>query len=462
MKELNWFDFDDVKRPVLRAIKDGHISAHGAIAMLETKYKLTQQQVEAISNASDNIPLGESQFHNLMQGSDEWHAFRELHCPASELPMITGNSAYVSRDQAVMRKVTGEQPEISDYQQKIFDKGHETEAKARAILEKEIGVELFTPTLSRTVDGIDLSASMDGMDINCNFGFEHKMLNKNLVAMIQKGELSRGYTDQMDQQMLVSGVQYIIFVCSDGTKNNWHELTYTGNGEFIQTIPDHWKQFKSDCDALDIEPANVIDEKPVKAGLPALNAMNAQQCVDDIIDWIDTLPVEMSSDSECAIAEKATKHCSKLEKAIVEGKGELVAQYSELNADLQALDGASAKLKAYRLPADKAVKSAKQAVKQGIADKAMAKWQVALAEKASALNGQPDIAAPDFIKAMASKRTLASLNDAVNTELASKLVELSGIVDIIQPEPETITIALSEYEHLLSCKATLDTLTNMP
>ena len=65
--------------------------------------------------------------HNVTQGSPEWHALRAQHFTASEAPAMMGASKYQSRSELLALKKTGIAPEVSDAQQRLFDRGHETE-----------------------------------------------------------------------------------------------------------------------------------------------------------------------------------------------------------------------------------------------------------------------------------------------------------------------------------------------
>jgi len=81
--------------------------------------------------------------HNVAQGSAEWHALRSQYFTASEAPAMMGASKYQSRTDLLTAKKTGITPEVTPNQQRIFDKGHATEALARPLVEEKIGEELF-------------------------------------------------------------------------------------------------------------------------------------------------------------------------------------------------------------------------------------------------------------------------------------------------------------------------------
>lgn len=95
------------------------------------------------------------QFHNVQQGTDEWHALREtVDFTASEVSAALGCSPYKTRDQLMHEKATGIKPEISSYQEKIFADGHRFEEMARPILESNLGEELYPPPLLANAKGL--------------------------------------------------------------------------------------------------------------------------------------------------------------------------------------------------------------------------------------------------------------------------------------------------------------------
>ena len=59
--------------------------------------------------------------HDLVQGSDEWKAFRATAFTASDAPAMMGVSKYKTRDQLLAEKFTGISPPVDDHMQKIFD-----------------------------------------------------------------------------------------------------------------------------------------------------------------------------------------------------------------------------------------------------------------------------------------------------------------------------------------------------
>jgi hypothetical protein len=165
---------------------------------------------------------------NLIQGSPEWLAFRKDHYPASEAPSMMNVGKFEPKktaDLALVRlglKVI----EISDYQQKIFDEGHETEENARPLAAQIIGEPLSNMTGRMDVYelAMGLSASLDGVNFGGDILFEHKIWNEKLAVDVRKKNLSPYYYWQLEQQLLVSGAEKVIFVTSDSFKISPEDL----------------------------------------------------------------------------------------------------------------------------------------------------------------------------------------------------------------------------------------------
>lgn len=133
-------------------------------------------------------------------------------------------SKQMKRTELLHAKKTGLDRDVSWWVQKnLFDKVHEAEALARPILEGRIGEDLF-PVVG--TEG-DLLASLDGCTILGDVLFEHKMWNEQLAADVRAGTLDPHYYWQLEQQLLVSGAEKVIFVCSDGTEENFVSMEYT-------------------------------------------------------------------------------------------------------------------------------------------------------------------------------------------------------------------------------------------
>ena len=65
--------------------------------------------------------------HDLIQGSQEWHAYRAAHDNASDAPAMMGCSSYKTRDQLIAELATGITPEVDPATQRLYDSGHRFE-----------------------------------------------------------------------------------------------------------------------------------------------------------------------------------------------------------------------------------------------------------------------------------------------------------------------------------------------
>ena len=158
------------------------------------------------------MKLQQGKIVNMVQGSPEWDALRAKRFTASEAPAMAGKSKYQSRNDLLRQKATGIVPEVSSHQQRIFDDGHRAEAAARPLAEKIAGDEFFPVVMDDEENGF--MASMDGLNMMGDIGFEHKWLSADLAAQIDAGQLEEHYRIQMDQQFALSGALFISFSIS--------------------------------------------------------------------------------------------------------------------------------------------------------------------------------------------------------------------------------------------------------
>lgn len=375
--------------------------------------------------------------HNVAQGSAEWHALRAQHFTASEAPAMMGASKYQTRTDLLTMKKTGIAPEVTQAQQYIFDKGHATEALARPLVEVMIGEELY-PVVG--TDG-NLLASMDGATMLVETLFEHKLWNESLVAQVKAGELDPHYYWQLEQQLLVSGAERVIFVCSDGTAENFVHMEYRPVAGRAAQLVEGWKQFEADLANFEMAeaPSIVVGKAPDE--LPALRieltgmvtASNLKVFEDSALAVIDSVKTTLQTDQDFADAKKAVKWCGDVEEAVAVAKKQALSQTQSIDELFSSLDRISAHARETRLKVDKLVKAQELLVKTNIKQKA----EQALADHVAAINktlGRVTLpaVASDFAGAMKNKRTIASLQDAVDTELARAKIAASQSADAIR------------------------------
>ncbi|MFJ2527865.1 YqaJ viral recombinase family protein [Pseudomonas helmanticensis] len=375
--------------------------------------------------------------HNVAQGSAEWHALRAQHFTASEAPAMMGSSKYQTRSELLTLKKTGIAPEVTQAQQYIFDKGHATEAQARPLVEVMIGEELY-PVVG--TDG-NLLASMDGATMLGETLFEHKLWNESLAAQVRAEDLDPHYYWQLEQQLLVSGAERVIFVCSDGTAENFVHMEYRPVAGRAAQLVEGWKQFEADLANFEMAeaPSIVVGKAPDE--LPALRieltgmvtASNLKVFEESALAVIDSVKTTLVTDQDFADAKKAVKWCGDVEEAVATAKKQALSQTQSIDDLFSSLDRISDHARETRLKVDKLVKAQELLVKTNIKQKA----EQSLTEHVAAINktlgrvNLPAVAA-DFAGAMKNKRTIASLQDAVDTELARAKIAASQTADAIR------------------------------
>jgi predicted phage-related endonuclease len=363
--------------------------------------------------------------HNLVQGSDAWLQFRLTKFGASEAAAMLGISTKAKRTELLHMKHTGTPKEFSEWVQKnILDYGHEVEALARPIIEELIGRDLYPVTRSFGT----LSASCDGLTIDDEIAFEHKQWNTALAASVKAGELPDEYQPQCQQIMLVTGAQKVIFVVSDGTRENLEHIEVLPDPVWFDRIRDGWSQFAKDL--TEYVPRD-LPEKPQAEAIMALPAL-AVQIRGEVItsnlpafksaaeQFIAGIKTDLKTDEDFVQADATVKFCEAAEKNLEVAKNAAIAQTASIDELMRTVDHIKAQLREKRLSLDKLVTRRKDEIKAEI----IANGRKAYAEHVAALNKELavaaiDVPAPDFVGAAKNKRTLASLHDAVDSALAN-------------------------------------------
>jgi len=393
--------------------------------------------------------------HNVAQGSAEWLALRAQYRTASEAPAMMGASKYQTRTDLLASKKTGITQDVTPSQQFVFDKGHATEALARPLTEALIGEELYPIVGTKG----NLLASMDGATMLGETLFEHKLWNESVVAQVKAGDLAPHYYWQLEQQLLVSGAERVIFVCSDGTAENFVHMEYRPVAGRAAQLIEGWKQFEADLANFEMAdaPSIVVGKAPDE--LPALRieltgmvtASNLKVFEDSALAVIDSVKTTLSTDQDFADAKKAVKWCGEVEEAVAVAKKQALSQTQSIDELFSSLDRISAHARETRLKVDKLVKAQELLVKTSIKQKA----ELALAEHIAGINrtlGQ--VALPnvhvDFAGAMKNKRTIASLQDAVDTELARAKIDASQVADSIRLNLNSLAELAVDHAFLFS------------
>ncbi|MFJ2362512.1 YqaJ viral recombinase family protein [Pseudomonas sp. NPDC087697] len=395
--------------------------------------------------------------HSVIQGSEAWHALRANYFTASEAPAMMGASKQMKRTELLHAKKTGLDRDVSWWVQKyLFDKGHEAEAMARPILEARIGEDLF-PVVG--TEG-DLLASLDGCTMLGETLFEHKMWNEQLADDVLAGTLDPHYYWQLEQQLLVSGAEKVIFVCSDGTENNFVSMEYTPAPGRAATLVAGWKQFQADL--LDFTPAEVLPEAVGKTpeSLPALRievtgmvtASNLEQFKAHSLAVFDAINTNLETDQHFADAEKTVKWCGDVEERLAAAKQHALSQTESIDALFRTIDEISAEARAKRLMLDKLVKARKVSIREDIVMDAAKLLQTHIDQINASLGGKARMPAvpADFAGAIKGKKSISSLRDAADSELARAKIAASQIGDSIRANLASLVELAADYMFLFN------------
>lgn len=398
---------------------------------------------------------------NLVQGSPEWIAFRKDHFTASDAAVMLGYSKQNgTRDELLNLKKLGTEKEFSDWVQRhILDKGHEVEASARAIIESELGEELYPITAVHDENSL-IAASLDGMDMMSEFLFEHKQWNEELVAYINEHQdLPSSHWPQLEQQLYVSEARHVKFVVSNGTTDKRVIFEYFSQPERIKEVLDGWNQFEIDLANHVPTEKQVATKGQTLEPLPTLlieiqggvKSTNLPAFKSQAIEFINSINETLVTDQDFANAEEAVKYCKKAEDDLKSKKQAAMDQTADI-ADLFAtVDYISEALRQKRLSLDKLVKAEKENKKSAIFSEAKQK----LAEHIDAINAQfkginIGQIASDFAGAAKGKKTLASIQSSVNDELARAKITANNIGKTLALNSAFYEETAGNYRHLFS------------
>lgn len=380
---------------------------------------------------------------------------------------MMGASKYTSRSDLLQQKATGLVPEVTPQKQALFDRGHAAERPALAIVEEMIGEDLFPATAVHDTDD-RLLASFDGVDMLESVIAEHKLWSEPLAAQVRAGDLEPHYYWQLEQQLLVSGAERAIFVCSDGTREKFVHMEYRPVPGRREALLAGWEQFARDL-ADYVPPAASTVEKiaaePVEA-LPAVFVKVEGSIV--IRENFDAFEVAMrdflehrlirepKTDQHFADLELQIKAMKAAEAALDGAEAGWIAQIEPVSVAKRRKDMLRALVRENRLLAEKLLSSEKERRKGDI----VAVGVKALGDHIAALNARlgkpymPSVPA-DFGGCIKGLKSLSSMEDKVATELARAKIAANEIADRIQANLSALRELASEHAFLFADTAQL-------
>lgn len=376
--------------------------------------------------------------HNVQQGTPEWHALRSSYFTASEAPAMMGASKFQTRNDLLTMKKTGIVPDVTPQQQAAFDRGHATEEMARPLVEEMIGEELY-PIVGTSGN---LLASMDGATMLGDVLFEHKLWNEKVVTQIRAGALDPHYYWQLEQQLLVSGAERVIFVCSDGTKDRFAHLEYSPVAGRREQLVAGWTQFEQDLGEFVVKEAKVEAIGAAPDQLPALRidvtgmvtASNLDAFKSHALAVIGDINTDLSTDKDFADADATVKWCGEVEDKLKAAKEHALSQTESIDVLFKAIDDITAETRRKRLELEKLIKARKDIIRSDMVMDAAKALQAHIDQINETLNSRirmPRVPA-DFAGAIKGKRTIDSLKEAADAELARAKIEASRIADLIR------------------------------
>lgn len=407
------------------------------------------------------------QQHTFLQGSPEWHAHRARARNASDAPAMLGCSPYTTRQQLLHALHTGLRAEASADQQRIFDAGHAIEAAQRVGAEEFIGEELFPIVGSQEVDGVLLSASFDGVTMTEETLYECKTLNADLRAAFadmgtiaaehrEQGSgkcLPKHFRVQMEQQLAVSGAQRVLFVAATKDGSDVRRCWYYPDPKLRAEIIAGWKQLDADLAAF--IPTTTATPVVVAAQIEALPSVAVQ--VEGAItirenfhafevalrDFLaHRLIREPKTDQDFADLDVQIKAMKGAEAALESAEAQMLAQIDPVSAAKRTKDMLAKLVRDNRLMAEKLLASEKERRRGEI----VAAGAKALADHIASLNKRlgerymPNAPA-DFAGVIRGKKSLASMEDAVATELARAKIAANETADRIQINMQALVAA---------------------
>lgn len=399
----------------------------------------------------------------LEQGSKEWLEARLNYLCASEAPVIMGASKFMSRKQLLDLKKGWLSNPVSNFTQKLYDKGHEHEDMARDHLEFDLLEDIAPVVAINNVYGLDLLSSLDGWN-GSNYLWEHKDWNEVLAENVRNGVLEPLYYWQLEHQCLTFNASEVNFMVSNGTLEKRVKMVYKSDPARRAELITAWKQFLIDLDGHEIE----AKQELVKAGevesFPVINfEVKGSVIISNIADCLPIIKEraelemtrELETDLDFATKESLNKAVKvareKLKETVSNVQGQFVS-YSEFAITASDIDAILQKMQSH---GEKQVKDQKAKKKQAIIDAGQLSIMAHITACDVKIAPQSIVnitgfSSPSFVDAMKNKRTIESWNNAVDDEVAKAKAILNSAMEKIEPNLAFIKNEAGDYKFLFN------------
>lgn len=393
------------------------------------------------------------------QGSQAWHEHRRTHWNASDAPAMMGCSPYKTRNALLHELHTGLTAEVDADKQRLFDDGHRSEALARPLAEAIIGEDLYPIIVANG----RLSASLDGASLDGAWNFEHKRLNDELrAALPRRGDnhditepLPLHYRVQMEHQLHCSGAKRTLFMASewdaDGNLIDERHGLYLPDPVLRNKLLAGWVQFEQDLAAYTpAEAAPVVTAAP-QEHLPAVSVqLNGSLAVVSNLApfgvalraFVERIPKRPSTDQEFADTEAACKRLKEAEERLQQAEDSALASMADVETMRRMVAEFRELARTTRLASEKLVKQRKEQIREEEVRRGADALRSHIVRLNERLGGayMPIVPAnfPGVIKGL---KTLDSVRNAIDTELARAKIEASALADTIDANLKTIAAA---------------------
>jgi len=396
--------------------------------------------------------------HNLIQGSDEWNQFRLEHDGASEAVFALGiKTKRGTRNELLRIKHTGIAKEFSAWvQENVLDRGHEIEALTRPMVEALIGESLYPVTYSYG----RLSASCDGLTADDETAFECKQWNEALAEAVRRKELPEEHQPQCQQVMHVNGAKRLIFAVSDGTPDKFEWMEVLPDPAWVARIIAGWAQFNKDL--AEYVPQEVIPAVVAapQMALPSVSVQvhgsiairdNLSAFGDALTAYVARINKKPETDQDFADLEASVKTLKEAEEKLEAAKNGALGQVESIDLMKRTADQLQELARTNRLVIEKLVKAEKENrrnahIRRGID---------ALADHVAALNSRlgkpymPQIVA-DFAGKVKGLKSIDSIKNAVDTELARCKIDANAVADKIDANLKTLRELATDHTFLFA------------
>jgi predicted phage-related endonuclease len=370
-----------------------------------------------------NITITNRITHDCAQGSDAWHALRAKHFTASEASAMLGVSKYETR--AEPDEAQGNRPGRRDRRRHATPVRCRTCRRSRSAPDRgrHLGDDLYPVTMTADVNGLPLLASMDGLTMLGDIGWETKLLNQDLRAAVEAGTLDEHYTVQMEQQLMVAGLRAhllhhdgrhagehlwrVVRVEPGAARAHRRRLAAVRRGRGRLRARVRAREAGRRCAR---SPARAADRSHRHGdGKQPCSLPRARLAV------FGGIKTDLQTDADFADAEKTVKWCKEVEDRLDAAKQHALSQTASIDELFRTIDAIKEEARQKRLTLDKLVKAEKENRKSEIVAQARKAYGDHWSALCRRVGGEwiPAVGVSYFADAIKGLKSLDSMRDKV-------------------------------------------------